>query len=96
MKVWNVMQQRENFNIIFNTKLDKIVRHDGGVDLFTNHGTEKCDWLIWTPPVSDLLTTLEARLHILFNYHRNCPFLLLTQIPHKSCQILCAYAPVSS
>ena len=29
------------------------------MDLISNHGVERCDWLVWTPPVSDLLTTLD-------------------------------------
>jgi len=59
-KIWETIQQTENFNIIFNTKLEKIVRRYKGMDLYTNHGVEKCDWLVWTPPVNDLLTTLES------------------------------------
>ena len=58
-RVWKTLQAVEKFKIIFNTRLERIVRREGGLELVSNHGVERCGWLVWTPPVSDLLTTLD-------------------------------------
>ena len=59
-KVWETIQEKENFKIKFNTKLESIQRYSDRVELHSNHGRETCGWLVWTPPVGTLLETLDT------------------------------------
>eukprot|EP00092_Neocalanus_flemingeri_P048583 GFUD01055484.1.p1 GENE.GFUD01055484.1~~GFUD01055484.1.p1 ORF type:complete len:620 (-),score=86.20 GFUD01055484.1:6-1865(-) len=61
--VWKTIVEKENFDIRFQTDIVSIQREESGVYLQTWQNfkakTEFCDFLIWTPEVSQLLRSLD-------------------------------------
>ena len=71
--VWNTVVRQEKFDIRFLTSIQNIDRDENGVkidyrDSMSIERTEDCGFLIWTPPMPDLLqylsspTTMETSL----------------------------------
>ena len=63
-KVWNTVVNEEKFDIRFLTSIQKIHRDENGVkidyrDSMSKEHTEDCGFLIWTPPMPDLLQYLS-------------------------------------
>ena len=63
--VWNTIVKKEKFDIQFKVDITSIHRNKNNVILNYDDGTgsilrEGCDFLIWTPPMPDLLKHLSA------------------------------------
>ena len=61
--VWNTVVNRERFDIRFLASIQNIDRNENGVkidyrDSMSKEHTENCGFLIWTPPMPDLLQYL--------------------------------------
>ena len=62
--VWNTIVKEEQLDIRFNIDIKMIYRNNKGVRIHYEDATsqllvEKCDFLIWTPPMPDLLKHLS-------------------------------------
>ena len=62
--VWNTVVKEEKFDIRFLTSIQNIDRDEHGVkihyrDSMSKEHTEDCGFLIWTPPMPDLLQSLS-------------------------------------
>eukprot|EP00092_Neocalanus_flemingeri_P103159 GFUD01131981.1.p1 GENE.GFUD01131981.1~~GFUD01131981.1.p1 ORF type:complete len:527 (-),score=102.25 GFUD01131981.1:408-1988(-) len=70
-KIWKNIVQKENLDIRFNTDIYSITRLQNRVALKIWKGSylkpEHCDFMIWTPPMSDLLRTLTDTRHEEYN-----------------------------
>ena len=58
--VWNTIVKKEKFDIRFDTTIEKVQRNQEYVKIIykkttTKLRTEKCGFLIWTPPMTELL-----------------------------------------
>lgn len=61
--VWNTIVAKENFDIRYFSDIDSIDRNEDSVELHVTKSNskvlkEKCDFLIWTPPMPELLNGL--------------------------------------
>ena len=79
-KVWNTIVSNERFDIRYFSRIDAIDRHNNTVILHyfksnSRYLTEKCDFLIWTPPMSEFI-------HIVSNPTNDEHELFTTLRPH--------------
>ena len=65
--IWNTITRKENFDIKFNVSILEIVRRNSGIKMLYRDRLQKhvqmefCDFLIWTPPMPDLLGVLSRK-----------------------------------
>ena len=64
-KIWKTIVEKEMFDIRYNTNIRNIDRNGDNVVLENEEsgskvGKEKCDFLIWTPPMPELINRLSS------------------------------------